>query len=90
MRKLVLLTIAISIQACAGLPEVPEIVQYGVHANIKPPGFYGVNNKSKVRSYRKFNDPIMKAAQCLSSQDYKKMQEWVKQVEQIAKEKCQK
>jgi len=90
MHKKALLIIAISMSACASLPDLPEVVQYGVHANVKPPGFYGINSKTKVRSFRKFNDPVMKAGQCLSASDYQKMQNWVKQVEQIAKEKCQK
>jgi hypothetical protein len=86
MLKIALLTIAIS--GCASLPPVPEVVQYGIHANVEPPGFYGVNNKSKERVYRRFSDPRMKAGQCLDAKDYKEMQEWVKEVKEIAEQRC--
>ncbi len=72
----------------AVLPEQPEVIQYGVHANVEPPGFYGVNNKTEAHTYRPFQHPDMKAAQCLSADDYKKEEEWLSAVEQIALDRC--
>lgn len=88
MLKTALLIIAISVVGCESLPPAPEVVQYGVHADVEPPGFYGVNNKTKERVYRRFTDPRMKAGQCLDAKDYKEMQAWVKQVKEIAEKRC--
>lgn len=74
--------------ACSGLPKVPGHVQYGVHADINPPGFYGVHNETKDQVYRKFDDPAMKAGQCLSADDYKAMQAWIKTVKDIVESEC--
>lgn len=88
MRKKILLLIAISLCGCESLPPVPQHIQFGVHADIMPPGFYGVNSETKEKVYRSFNDPKMKAGQCLDVEDYKKMQEWVKTVKEIAEGRC--
>jgi hypothetical protein len=88
MLKPALLIIAISVVGCESLPPTPEVVQYGIYADVEPPGFYGVNNKTKERTYRRFIDPKMKAGQCLDAKDYKEMQDWVKKVKQISEERC--
>lgn len=88
MRKSVLFAIAISLSGCAQLPKVPRHVQYGTHADVNPPGFYGVDNESSERVYRTFQDPHMKAAQCLSVDDYRSFQAWVSQVKEIAEQRC--
>lgn len=89
MLKKALLTIAISLSACSSLPPFPEHTQYGVHADISPSGFYGVNSKTKAKVFRGFQDPSMKGAQCVDLRDYRKIQNWIKQVKEIAEQKCQ-
>jgi hypothetical protein len=59
-----------------------------VHADVSPPGFYGVNNKTKKRTYRPLNDPHMKGAQCLAAGDYKAAENWTQQVIEIANRRC--
>jgi len=89
MLKSMLLTLSLSLSSCANLPEFPEVVQYGVYADVNPPGFYGVNNKTKQHVFKRFVDPSMKAAQCLDAKDYQKSEAWVKEVIEIAKQRCQ-
>lgn len=89
MRKLTLLITSLSLAACGSqLPKAPHHVQYGVHANVSPPGFYGVDNQTKERVFRAFDDRNMKGAQCLTAQDYKEWADWVRAVKQIAERRC--
>lgn len=88
MLKRKLLALSLAISGCAHLPPQPEIVQYGIYADVNPPGFYGVNNKSKERVYRRFDDPRMKAGQCLDRRDYQETEEWVRKVADLAKQRC--
>lgn len=90
MLKNVLLTVSLaSAIACQQVPEFPEIVQYGVHSDVEPAGFYGVNNKTKERVYRPFTDPAMKGAQCMSLEDYRKSEAWAEALVELAKQRCQ-
>lgn len=89
MLKIGLLGISLSLfTACNNLPPFPEVTQYGVRADVSRPGFYGVNNKSGKRVYKTFDNPDMKGAQCLSSEDYKASEEWIKVVKEIAQQRC--
>jgi hypothetical protein len=85
---LILSLSSISCQLFPQVPEFPEVVQYGVYANVNPPGFYGVNNKTKERVYKAFDDPSMKGAQALSADDYKKVSEWEASVVDLASKRC--
>lgn len=79
MRNAVLtIAIAISLFLCGckslpGSPQEPEYQQYGVHADFEPAGFYGVDRKTDEEIYKPFGDPSMKAAQCVSAEDEKKI-----------------
>jgi hypothetical protein len=88
MLKNVLLVIVINVAGCASLPPVPEVVQYGVHADVNPPGFYGVNNKTGARDHNDFFDPEMKGAQCVTNDGYRKYEAWVQQIIEIAEQRC--
>lgn len=87
--KSALLITVISAFGCQWLPKVPQHTQYGIYGDVNPPGFYGVNNETEERVYRSFADPRMKGGQCLDSKDYKKMQQWIKQVKEQAEKHCQ-
>lgn len=78
----------LAIAGCGSLPPRPHHVQYGVHANINPPGFYGVDSDSKAHIYRAFGDPAMKGAQCLTAADYKAWAAWVQKVKEAAEQRC--
>lgn len=77
-----------SLSGCETLPPVPHHVQYGVYPDVNPPGFYGVDNVSKAHVYHGFMDMEMKAAQCLTADDYKAWEAWIQSVEDIAQRRC--
>lgn len=85
-RKSVLLITCLSLSGCASLPPFPEIYQCAWNGT--PRAFYCVNTQTKARIKIEAQDPSMKAAQCVSADDFKKVQAWVSQVEQVANEKC--
>ena len=70
------------------VPDFPEVVQYGVHADVARPGFYGVNNKTGERVYKALDDPSMNGAQCLDLKDYSSSESWVQSVKEIAQKRC--
>jgi hypothetical protein len=87
--KLKLGFLVLAVSGCGSLPPFPEVVQYGVHADVARPGFYGVNTRTSERVYKPFNSPSMKAAQCMSAADYAKSEAWIASVEKIARQRCQ-
>lgn len=74
--------------ACAQLPPTPHHVQYGNYPQVSPPGFYGVDNQTNAHIYKRWDDPEMRAAQCLTAEDYKAWAAWVESVKQIAESRC--
>lgn len=88
MRKLALLIASLNFLGCGSLPPAPHHVQYGVHADVRPAGFYGVDNQSKARIYRPFDDPAMKGGQCLTAGDYRAWANWIEAVKQEAERRC--
>lgn len=89
MLKSVLLIISLSfLIGCPSLPKIPAHTQYGIHADVEPPGFYGVHNESRKRIFKTFDDPSMKGGQCVSANDYKAIQAWVKEIKQILENNC--
>lgn len=85
--KTILLTISLSLSACGSLiPEPPAVWQ--CQYNGSPRAFYCVNIKTKQRLKVPASDPSMKAAQCLSADDYAAMENWIKIVKQIAERHC--
>lgn len=91
--KSVLLMVATSlsvgcVSGSVSLPPEPVLIQYGIHSDVKPGGFYGVNNKTSEYVYKAFLDAEMKAGQCLSAADYQKYQEWVDVIKEIAIRRC--
>lgn len=93
MRRIVLLTISLSLTACASgwpswAPKPPHGVQYGVHADVNPPGFYGVHTKTKARVYRPFDDPAMKGAQAVDADYYREGERWIKEVQKAVRNHC--
>lgn len=88
MLKSALFVIAISVVGCAQLPPQPEVIQYSIHADVNPPGFYGVNNKTQAHDYQDFSSSVMKAGQCLTAGGYSSYQAWLQQVKEIAEQRC--
>lgn len=83
--SLILLTI--SLASCGtAIPDFPEVWQCQYNGN--PRAFYCVNTKTKEQKKILANDAVMKAAQCISADDYKKSQDWIATVEQIAQQRC--
>lgn len=77
---------AISLSGCAQLPEFPEVWQ--CQYNGTPRAFYCINTKTKDRMKLDALDTKMKGAQCLSPEDYKKSEDWVQLVKEIAERRC--
>ena len=69
------------------LPEIPEVTLYGIHGDFGPPGFYGVNNKSKEMIYKPFDHKDMKGGQCFSAGDAKKYFDWQALISEIAEKR---
>lgn len=81
MLKSVLPLICLSAIGCAGLPDTPEIMQCGFWQNlekIEESSFICVSNKDpKVWEERALFDPKMKAAQAVSQEDFKAMNQYI-------------
>lgn len=89
LKRALLITSLAVLSACQSpFPKPPQHVQYGVHADIDPPGFYGVDSKTKQRFYKPFADGDMKGAQCLSAPDFERGQQHIKDVNDIIKNRC--
>lgn len=88
MRKSVLLKISLSLlpAGCGSLPPFPEIYQCAYHASHK--AFFCVNTKTEAQLKIPESDPRMKGAQCMSPTDYRKSEQWVQSVKQIAETRC--
>ena len=80
--KKTLLAICLSNVGCALHPIAPPppITLYGVHGDFGPAGFYGVRWDTRELDFKKFTDPNMKGAQCMSADDAKKYFDWVSSV----------
>ncbi len=90
MLKNVLSIMILSVSVGCGtiFPKPPPHTQYGVHADLARPGFYGVHSETKAKVYRPFNDPRMKGAQCIDPKDYRSGQNYLQQVREIAEARC--
>lgn len=88
LTKLKMVLLIVSLSSCAQLPPVPHHVQFGIYADVNPPGFYGVDNETKARTYRTFDDPVMKGGQCLTASAYKAWAQWISAVKQEAEQRC--
>ena len=87
-RVIFFMLLVLVLGSCApGVPEMPEIWQ--CQFNGTPRAFYCVNNKTKARIKIASDDPMMKAAQCISADDYKKSESWLKGLIELAKTRCQ-
>jgi hypothetical protein len=74
------------ISGCASLPPFPEVNQCGY--SVKFNKFRCCDTETKKCFNLKREDPSMEAAQCLSADDYKKSEEWVQSVVDIANRRC--
>jgi hypothetical protein len=68
------------------VPPFPRILQ--CQFNGTPRAFYCVDTETKERVKIELSDDRMKAAQCVSAEDFKKSQAWVQRVKEIAEERC--
>lgn len=86
--KTILLTTCLSVlaSACASLPPFPEVWQCQYNGN--PRAFFCVNSVTKKHLKIPVSAPSMKAAQCVSADDFKNVQNWIAAVEQIAHDHC--
>lgn len=71
---------------CAGLPPFPEVNQCGYNGS--PRAFYCEDTSTHAQVKKSAEDPSMKGAQCLSANDFKKSEAWVRSVEDIANQRC--
>lgn len=86
MRKSVLLTISLSLAGCGSLPKFPEVWQCSWNGN--PRAFFCINTETRARMKIDATSPDMRGAQCLSHDDYRKSEEWVATVKEIAEKRC--
>jgi hypothetical protein len=84
MLKTALWTICLS--GCAALPPAPEV--WLCQFNGKPRAFYCTNTKTKARLKLSADDAQMRAAQCLSADDFKAVTSYVQTVKEIAEQRC--
>jgi hypothetical protein len=87
MLKSALCAISLSVTqlSCASLPPFPEIYQCGFRSTF---GFACVNTKTEERERRALADPEMDGAQCMSLEDYRKSEQWIESVKEIAQRRC--
>lgn len=86
--KILLLLTSLAISACApGVPQPPAVWQ--CQFNGTPRAFFCVNIQTKERMKLAADEPSMKGAQCMSAQDYKKSEAYVKALIELAKTRCQ-
>ncbi len=84
--KFALLTIGLS--GCGrGIPDFPDNV-FQCQYNGTPRAFYCVNVKTKDKMKIPGDSSAMRAAQCLSADDYKKSEAWVQTVVALAEKRC--
>lgn len=81
-----LLIISLSLSACGTIapPPAVDLCQY----NGTPRAFFCENTESKTRERVESLDPRMKAAQCLSADDYKAMSAYLDYVIGEAEKRC--
>ena len=85
--KTILLAISLSLTACGTLvPEPPEVWQCGHSVRFNK--FRCVNTVTHEAINVRRDDARMEAAQCLSADDYKKMENWIATVKEIAERRC--
>ena len=79
--------IILGVNSCAGLPKDfpkdPEVVRYGVHADLDPSGFYSSDD------FKDFIDPAMKGAQCVTAGDAKAVERYKASVKAFVIERCE-
>ena len=77
MRKILLCLTALTLTSCGtGLPPPPEVLQCVYTGS--PRAFYCVNTRTRQRVTYSADASEMKAAQCMSADDYKKSEVYVK------------
>jgi hypothetical protein len=86
MRKSVLLIIAISSIGCSKLPPYPEVWLCGHDSD--GTGFYCVNTKTKAEKVLVDSTPSMHGAQCVSLDDYGKLQQYYDTLKELAEKNC--
>jgi hypothetical protein len=84
--RIKILSFAICLEACAYLPPFPAVNQCLYRYDKQ--AFYCVNTDTKAQVKIPIASPVMRAAQCVSADDYKKVQDWVSTVKQIAETRC--
>lgn len=77
-----------NIASCDTAPKRPNTVEYGVHADLNQPGFYGFDPETDENVYRPFDDPFMKGAQAVSAGDYLKLKEWERKLKEWGSSHC--
>lgn len=86
MRKAVLLIISLVSIGCVQLPPFPEIEQDGYSYKYKK--FRACNTITHKCRNISLDSPSMEGAQCMSGPDYKKSEQWVDAVVEIANQRC--
>lgn len=69
------------------IPDFPAVWQ--CQYNGEPRAFYCINVKTKEKIKLSASSARMKAAQCLSADDYRASEQWVEQVKLLAEKRCQ-
>ncbi len=77
---------AIFLSGCAGIPPFPAVWQC-LYRHDKG-AFYCVNTETKTQLKVPLDSADMKAAQCVSADDFKKVQSWISTVKDIAEKRC--
>jgi hypothetical protein len=85
--SLVWLSLSSSIAACGvQLPAFPDVWQCAWAGT--PRAFFCVNTKTGERRKIDASDAVMNGAQCLSSADYVRSEEWIDSIKEIARARC--
>jgi len=84
MRSVGLLITSLSLVGCGAVPSFPEVDQCAYVNG----SFYCINTKTGAEVKLPASAPKMKGAQCMSLADYRKSEQWVATVKQIAETRC--
>lgn len=85
LKGLLFLTI-LGLEGCKDLADPPAVDQ--CQFNGTPLSFFCINTVSKAKEKRPLTDPRMKAAQCLSADDYRAMMAYEDYLIQQAEVRC--
>lgn len=85
--RLKAVSLIICLSGCAMLPPFPEVNQCAYKPKLGL--FVCRDTTTKKIVHIPIADASMEGAQCVSTEDFKSVQDWIQQVQEIAQRRCQ-